>query len=541
MSSIDENKSLIKSTQTISLATLASRILGFLRDVIIANFFGTGARSQAFVVAFRIPNLLRSIVAEGGSNAAVVPVLSRLKAQGREDEFWQVSNCLLNILLVLSTGLALLGSLFAPYIVKAVAPGFIQNPEKLYLTIRLTRFLFPYILLIGLAAYAMAVLNSLKHFTLPALAPCMLNISLIVSALIFCPRLKEPVDGLIIGVLVGGLLQLMVQAPLLIKKGLFKRRLFGFFHPPSLKLRGIVLRSLGVVGHPRIKEMWGLFLPRILGITIYQINIFVDTIFASFALIVGEGAPAALSFANRIIQFPLALFGIALAQVALPTLSGLADRKDVTQFKSTVSFSLRSVFTMMVPATVGILVLARPLIKIIFERGSFTVYSTSITASCLVFYCLALTGYAGIKILASSFYSLKDTLTPSKIAGLALLINVILNFVLMRPLKMQGLALATAISVTVNFLLLLFALRKKMGGFGLSLVSLGRIILASAIMGIGLWLIFYGNGFLLASKVLLATKLGICIPAAMAVYLAALKAFAKDEAEVFWRWILRKR
>ncbi len=519
---MNENKSLIKSTRAISVATLASRILGFVRDVIIAGLFGTGARAQAFVVAFRIPNLLRNVVGEGSTNSAVVPVLSRLKEQGKDEEFWQVANCLLNILIVLLAGLTILGELFAPYIVRAIAPGFIRDPAKLYLTIRLTRFLFPYILLIGLSAYAMAVLNSLKTFALPALAPSMLNISLIVSALVLCPRLKEPVDGLGVGVLIGGLLQLAIQVPLLLKKGLFKKRSFRFIHP-------------------KVKEIGRLFLPRTLGIAVYQINLFVDTIFASLVFIVGKGAPAALQYASRLVQFPLALFGVALAQAALPTLSGLAVKKDFNQLKETVSFSLRSVFTMMVPATVGIMVLAHPLVKVIFERGSFTSYSTGITSFALLFYCLGLTGYAGIRMLANCFYSLKDTFTPGKIAGIALLINIVLNLILMHPLKMAGLALATAISVTVNFILLLFALRKRMGKFESLLPTLGRVIKACAVMGVALWFIFYRGEFLFGSRPLLAVKLGVSILAAVAVYLGALKVFAKEEARIFIGWILRRK
>lgn len=541
-----ENRSLIKSTRTIGLGTLASRILGFFRDVIIARFFGTGISAQAFVVAFRIPNLLRSIVGEGGTNAAVVPVLSRLQAKGEEEQFWQVASCLLNILVVLLVVVTLLGELFAPYIVRAIAPGFIREPTKLYLTIRLTRWMFPYILLIGLTAYAMAVLNSLKHFALPALAPCMLNISLIVSALVFCPRFKEPILGLALGVLIGGLLQLAIQVPILVKKGLFW---YGISkHPIPLRkslrsYRGAIFLKKRFSGfiHPRVKEIGRLFLPRTLGIAVYQINLFVDTIFASFALIVGAGAPAALYYANRIVQFPLALFGVALAQAALPTLSGLAAQKDFTQLKETVSFSLRSVFIMMIPAMVGIMVLAHPLVKIIFERGSFTSYSTVITSFVLLFYCFGLTGYAGIKVLANCFYSLKDTLTPSKIAGLALLINITLNLVLMRPLKMAGLALATAISVTVYFILLLSALEKRVGKLQGLISTLSKVVLAASIMGAAAWFVFYRTDFLVDGKLLLAAKLGISISAGIAVYLGALKLFAKEEAEIFVGWILKRR
>ncbi|NQS99644.1 MAG: murein biosynthesis integral membrane protein MurJ, partial [Candidatus Omnitrophica bacterium] len=496
---MSENKSLIRSARVIGAATLGSRILGFARDVIIAKFFGTGTGAQAFVVAFRIPNLLRRLVGEGSTNSAVVPVLSRLNAQGKDEEFWQVANCLLNVLLILLAGLLLFGELLAPYIVRILAPGFIKDPVKLALTIRLTRFIFPYIVLIGLTAFAMALLNSLRHFTLPALAPCLLNISLITSAIILCPRLAQPIDGLAWGVLIGGALQLLIQVPLLISKGLFKKRFTGLIHP-------------------KVKEIGRLFLPRTLGIAVYQANIFIDSILASLAWIVGSGAVAALYYANRIIQFPVALFGLALAQVALPSLSAMAAKNDLAQVKKTVSFSLRNVFTIMIPATVGLSVLAHPVIKILFERGSFTAYSTTITASVLLFYCLGLTGYAGINMLATCFYAMQDTLTPVKAAAWALLINLILNLIFMWPLKAAGLALATAISASFNFMLLLFMLSKRLGSFKGLGVSLLKNSQAAAVMGVVLWLLFYRSTFLTGSEPLLALKLGISIVLGILVY-----------------------
>ena len=267
---MSENKSLIRSTRAVSQATLISRILGFFRDVIIAKYFGTGMRAQAFVVAFRIPNLLRHLVGESSANSAVVPVLSSLNERGKSEEFWQAANCLLNILLVLLAALVLLGELLAPYIVKAIAPGFIKDPQKLLLTIRLTRLVFPYLLLIGLSIYAMTVLNSLKSFVISALAPCMLNISLIISALFLSPRLAEPVDALVLGVLCGGILQVAIQVPLLLKKGFLKHRSWAIYNK-------------------RVGEIGRLFLPRTLGVAVYQINILVDTILGSFAWIVGQG------------------------------------------------------------------------------------------------------------------------------------------------------------------------------------------------------------------------------------------------------------
>ncbi|MBN2097168.1 MAG: polysaccharide biosynthesis C-terminal domain-containing protein, partial [Candidatus Omnitrophica bacterium] len=290
-----------------------------------------------------------------------------------------------------------------------------------------------------------------------------------------------------------------------------------------------------------IKEMARLFLPRTLGVAIYQINLFVDTIFASLALIVGEGAPAALAYAQRIIQLPMALFVIALAQVALPTMSGLAHRHDLAGLKQTLFFSLRSVFTLMIPVTAGLLVLARPLVKLVFERGSFSSYSTEITASCLFFYCLGLIGYAGVKILASCFYSLKDTSTPGKVAGLALIINVALNLILMRPMQMAGLALATAVSVTVNFLLLLAMLRKRIGEFGQLGKSFLRLASAALIMGLLLWFIFYRSGLLPGNDLMLAVKLVASILLAIFIYWSLLRIFAQEEARILRQWVFKKK
>jgi len=516
-----KNTSLVKSARIITLATFTSRILGFIRDVVIAKFFGTGAAIQAFVVAFRLPNLMRGIVGEASTNAAVVPVLSRLNEEGKDKEFRQVAICLLNILVLLLATLTLLGELFAPYLVRLLAPGFMLEPQKLELAIRLTRWIFPYLFLIGLAAYAMAVLNSLKHFTLPAFAPCLLNLSFIVIILSFSRRIQEPVLSLAYAVLIGGVLQLLIQLPLLIQKGLFRNFRFCFVHP-------------------QVKRMGRLFLPRTLGIAVYQANVFIDTILASFAQIVGGGAVAALYYANRIVQFPLALFAIALAQVALPTMSGLALKKDFAQLRETVSFSLRSIFTMMVPSTVGLVVLSRPLIKIIFERGSFESYSTDITSFALLFYCLALTGYAGIKMLASCFYALEDTKTPVKAASWALLINLILNLILMWPLKVGGLALATAISVSVNFMLLLGAFKKRIGKLDGLTSCLGRVCLASLVMGSVLWFLFYRYQATLEIN-LLPIKLVASIIVAILVYFGTLKLIAPDEARIFSQWVSKRK
>ena len=438
-----ENHSVARSATIIGLATLASRILGFIRDVVIARLFGVYIYAQAFVIAFRIPNLFRDLVGEGASNAAFVPILSEYSLKRSKEEFWELANVLLNLLVVILSVITILGVIFSPLIVRMIAPGFISSPEKLEATIRLNRIIFPYILLIGLSAYAMAVLNSLKNFTVSAFAPCLLNIAIIICAILF----GEGTKGLATGVLIGGVLQLAVQVPVLCKKG---------FHPK------LVL----CLDHPGVKQVGRLMLPRLASSSIYQLNNFVDSIFGSLAAIVGEGGVAVLYFSYRLIQFPIGIFSNAIAQAILPTFSTQVLEGNQENLKITLSWGLRTVFFVMLPTTVIFMVLAQPLVFGLFGGGRFDLTSGLLTADALFFYSIGLCAYAGTKILQSCFFSLKDTVTPTKIAFLALLMNIILNAVLMFPLKIGGLALATSISGITTFFFLFFILKAKLSGFG---------------------------------------------------------------------------
>ena len=437
------NQAVARSATVISLATLASRILGFIRDVVIARLFGVYLHAQAFVIAFRIPNLFRDFVGEGASNAAIVPVLSEYNLKHSKEEFWELANILLNLLLVILSVITILGIIFSPLIVRLIAPGFIPFPDKLEATIRLNRIIFPYILLIGLAAYAMAVLNSLKNFTVSAFAPCLLNISIIICALL----LGEGTKGLASGVLLGGLLQLVVQVPVLYKKGFNPKLIFNFNHPGLIQIRRLML-------------------PRIASSGIYQLNNFVDSIFGSLVAIVGDGGVAVLYFAYRLIQFPIGIFSNALSQAILPTLSTQALEDDRENLKATLSWGLRAVFFVMLPTSAIFMVLAHPLVITLFGGGRFDFNSGLLTGNALFFYSIGLSAYGGTKILQSCFFALKDTLTPTKVAFLALVMNIALNTILMFPLKIGGLALATSISGIGTFLLLFFMLKKRLGGFG---------------------------------------------------------------------------
>ncbi len=511
------HKSLAKSAGIIGSGILLSRILGFVRDIVIASVFGTKVAAQAFVVAFRIPNLLRDLVAEGAANAAFVPVLSEYAAKKTKKEFWELAGIILNAMVVVLATISILGIIFAPFIVRVIAPGFVKEADKLQLTVQLTRFMFPYIFLIGLTAYATGVLNSLKHFTAPSFGQPLWNIALILSALYLCPNMQIPVMGLAIGVLVGGIFQLSVQVPPLLNRGMALPRLNRFKHPAS-------------------NEIGKLLLPRVLGTSIYQVNVFVDTMLASLSRIVGEGAVAALYYSNRLWQLPLAIFGTAWAQAMLPTLSEHAVEEDIKKFKDTLSFSLRSVFFITIPAAIGLLILSTPIVRALFERGSFDRYSTEITSYALFYYSLGLFAYAGVKILVSAFYSLKDTLTPVKVALVALVLNIILNLTLMWPLKVGGLALATSISSTVNFFLLFYLLRKKIGPLGglMMLKSVGRILLAGIIMG---GAILWVNSFLVLAPI---PQVAVVILFGVGSFFVGCMIFDVAEFKGFLRWALRR-
>jgi putative peptidoglycan lipid II flippase len=459
--SSSHNHAVARSATIISLATLASRILGFIRDIIIARLFGVYLHAQAFVIAFRIPNLFRDIVGEGAANAAIVPVLSEYSLKRSKEEFWELVNILLNILMVILSTITILGIIFSPLIVRLIAPGFIGSADKLQETINLNRIIFPYILLIGLASYATAVLNSLKNFTVSAFAPCFLNIAMIACALF----LGEGTMGLATGVLLGGILQLAIQVPLLYKKGL----------RPKLTL---------YLKHPGVMQIRKLILPRLASSSIYQLNNFVDSIFGSLAAIVGDGGVAVLYFSYRLIQFPIGIFSNAIAQAILPTFSTQVFEENHDNLKNTLSWGLRIVFFVMLPTTALFMVLAGPLVANLFGGGRFDARSSLLTSNALFFYSIGLTAYGGTKILQSCFFALKDTVTPTKIAGLALLMNIVLNALLMFPLKIGGLALATSISGVVSFLFLFFILSKRLSGFKEHkiLKSFLRILLAALCM-----------------------------------------------------------
>jgi putative peptidoglycan lipid II flippase len=509
------NKSVAKSATIISFATFISRILGFIRDVVIARLFGVYTIAQAFVIAFRIPNLLRDFVGEGATNAAFVPVFSEYQHKHSKEEFWELANVVLNLLLVILSLITLLGVIFSPVIVRLIAPGFVESPEKFWATVELNRYIFPYILLISLAAYSMGLLNSLKHFAVPAFAPCLLNISIIVFALLF----GEGIKGLALGVLVGGVLQLALQIPVLYQKG------FRFRIPKTFN-------------HPGAKTIGKLMLPRVLSTSIYQLNNFVDSIFGSLSFIVGEGGVAVLYFSYRLIQFPLGIFSTALSQAILPTFSQQALEESHVNLKKTLSWGLRATFFVMIPASVAFIVLARPIVTTLFGGGKFDAYSARLTASALLFYSVGLFAYGGTRILQSCFFSLKDTVTPTKISALALVMNIILCAALMFPLKIAGIALATSISGIISFIVLSILLEKRIGDFGNKKILISSLRILAASIGMGLACYFLTHWLVGMNKYIALCLEVICGGLA---YILFCIIFKVSEMRELWNWVAKRK
>ncbi|MCK9275529.1 MAG: murein biosynthesis integral membrane protein MurJ [Syntrophales bacterium] len=438
-----ERSRVAKAAGVVGLATLLSRIFGFLRDVVVAAFFGAGFATDAFFVAFRIPNLLRSILAEGSLTIAFVPVYTQYlkgRSQGSAVKLVNVAVTLLSIVLSLVT---VIGIIFSPWIVKIIAFGFGEDPAKYELTVFLTRLMFPYIFFMSLVALSMGILNSLRHFATPALSPVLLNISIIASAFFLRGFFKEPVTALAIGVLAGGFLQLAMQIPALWGRGVRFKPDFHF-------------------NHPGVKKIGFLMLPALFGAAVYQINIFVGTLLASF---LPGGSVSYLYYADRIVQLPLGIFALAVGTASLPSFSEQAARGDYDELKQTISFSLRIILFVTIPCMVAFIILRIPIISVLFQHGRFDAASTLYTAEALFFYTLGLWAFSGTRVLVSAFYALQDTKTPVKIAFFAFIVNVIASIMLMYPLKHGGLALAVSIASSVNMTILVLILQKKIGSF----------------------------------------------------------------------------
>lgn len=516
----DDNHSVVKAAGLIGVATFSSRLLGFIRDMVLARLFGATAAADAFFVAYRIPNLLRELFAEGSMSAAFVPVFTEYTTLRTKQDAWELASAVFTTLLTILTLVTVVGILAAPWIVWLMAPGFHGEPSKLAITTYLTRLMFPYLLFISLAALAMGVLNSVRVFAAPALSPVLFNVFIIGCALFLSPLLAEPILGVAVGVVAGGAAQFAMQLPGLWWRGL----LFGWRFAP---------------GHPGVRRIGALLVPSLLGLSVTQVNITVSTILASFF----AGAPTYLFYGMRLIQFPLGIFGVALATAILPTLSAQAARGALEELRVTLGFGLRMILFIILPAMLGLILLRNPIVHLFFEHGSFTATDTAATATAVLCYAVGLWAFAGVRIIVAAFYSLQDTKTPALVAAVAVLANLALSILLMDHLQHAGLALATALAAMVNVGALVAILNRRLGGVEWASVgrSAGRVVVAAVplvlacvwVAGLEVWT---RQGDWIAKTVMLFVGIGLSVTG----YLGAHALMRSDELEVLWRLVKSK-
>lgn len=508
-----------RAASIVSAATLASRILGFVRDMLIARTFGAGLATDAFFVAFRFPSTLRELLGEGALSAAFIPVFTECLTRKGLQAARALARKALTLGALALAGAAAGGILLAPWLVRIMAPGFAGIPEKLQLTIHLTRLMFPYILFVGLAALLMGMLNSAGHFLTPALSPVMLNLAMIAATLFLPDHLAVPIVALALGVLVGGLGQVLLQVP------------------PALR-RGFSLTPRLDVADPDLQRIRRLMAPAVAGLSVTQVNLFIGSFLASF---LPQGSISHLTYAFRLIQFPIGVFGVALAAPLLPALSGAAAQGRGEDFSRTLQVTVRTGLLIAVGTTAGLLVYARPIVHVLFEGGRFTPADSEATAWVLRLYSVGLCGYISNRLLVPAYYARHDVRTPVRFGMAAVAANAAFSVVLMWPLGAGGLALSTALASGANLAQLVTGLRRRgdlgRGGAGRGFgIFLGRLLLAAAALALTATLLLAvvppagGSGFA-GKAALLLLEVGV----AGGVYLGTAHLLGCEEIRRIWR------
>ncbi|MDQ6963449.1 MAG: murein biosynthesis integral membrane protein MurJ, partial [Mariprofundales bacterium] len=447
-------KSLLTNMFTVASWTMLSRLFGFVRDILLARLLGAGPLADAFFIAFKIPNFFRRMLAEGTLTVALIPVLSQQR-QIDEGEAHRFLDALATLLLTLLLTLSLLGVLLMPWLLLIFAPGFHDEPDRWQQTLLLSRWMFPYLALISLAAMGWAVLNGYRRFAVAAASPALLNLALIFSALVVAPSMHNPALALAFGVLAGGVLQLAIQIPALQKIG----------WRPRISLHW---------NQPAIRQTMKLFFPALMGIAAVQLNILIGTILAT---LLATGAVSYLYYADRIVQLPLALFGIAMGAALLPSLSSLLAAGDRAGAQQQLQQGLGWLTWIALPATIGILFLAQPIIITLFMHGKFGYYDAIATAHTLQAYAIGLIPFCWAKVLGTACFASMDAKAPMRYAVISMVVNVILALLLMQSWQWVGLALATSLASVVNVVLLILRARSH---YGALLVGSVRIRIAKA-------------------------------------------------------------
>ena len=458
---------LLKALATVSSMTLLSRILGFVRDTAIARVFGAGLATDAFFVAFKIPNFLRRLFAEGAFSQAFVPILAEYKNQRGEAQLCDLIDYVSGMLALALVVVTAIGVAAAPFIVYLSAPGFTASAEKFDLTVALLRITFPYLFFISLVALAGGILNTFSRFAVPAFTPVLLNVSFIVFTLWLAPYFDPPAKALAWAVLGGGVLQLAFQVPFLLRLKALPRFKFNFRHEGMRR----VMRQMG---------------PALFGVSVGQISLLLNVIFASFLL---TGSVSWLYYADRLMEFPAGMLGVALGTILLPSLSKHYATKSPEEYSALLDWGMRLTFLLAVPAAVALAMLAMPLITTLFMYGKFGAEDAYATRSAVWAYSVGLLGLILVKVLAPAFYARQDIRTPVKIAVIALVVTQVLNLALIMPFKHAGLALATGLGSCINAAALYYLLHKR----GIHQPRPGwisfllKLVAAVSLMGVALW------------------------------------------------------
>ena len=493
------SRSLLKSAGVVGASTMASRVFGFVRDVVIAQAFGASAGADAFFVAFRIPNFLRRLFAEGAFAQAFVPVLSEYRTQCEIGEVRDLASHVSGALIGVLTVVTVAGVVAAPVLIAVFAPGFVSDPVKYALAVEMVRITFPYVFFISLVAFAGGILNTYGRFAVPAFTPVLLNLCLIGAALWLAPALDIPVVALAWGVLAAGVVQLAFQFPFLAALGMLVR--------PRLRR-----------AHEGVARVITLILPAVFGVSVSQINLLVDTMIASFLV---TGSVSWLYFSDRMVEFPLGVFGIALATVILPHLSRQHASASPESFSDTLDWALRLVVLVATPAALGLGVLAAPILTTLFQYGQFSAHDVDMSARSLLAFAFGLIAFVAVKVLATGYFSRQDMRTPVRVGVVAMLSNIALNLALVGPLAHAGLALATTLSAVLNAGLLLrglmtrgvFRPRPGWGGF------IARVVAGNIVLGAVLWLARgESTVWLEADAATRAIRLGAVVATGMVLY-----------------------
>ncbi len=510
------SSAMLRAASKVGGWTMISRILGFVRDIFLARVLGAGPLADAFFVAFKLPNFFRRMFAEGTLTVALVPVLSDEREKS-EAEAHHFLNALATMLLIAVTGFTMLGIALMPWLLYLFAPGFADEPDRWNMSLTLARWMFPYLALISLAAISWAVLNTYKRFAVPAASPALLNVAIIFAALVLAPSFENPAMALAIGVVLGGFLQLAIQFPALKRIGWVPRLSFDF-------------------RQPAIRETFTLFVPAVLAIGAVQINILVGTILST---LLDTGAVSYLYYSDRIVQLPLALFGIAMSTALLPTLSGHLSRGDQVSAGEDLRSGLVWLTWITLPAVVGAFYLAEPIVVTLFERGLFSHADSVATAQTLQAYAVGLIAFCWAKLLASACYAGKDAKAPMRYAAISVAVNIVLAVIFMQFWAYVGLALATSLAAFVNVALLYMRLSKTYGSL-LSFRSVWRLVSALAasvlmvlsLAGLEMLWVFPANGAMQFAWV------AVAVTGAVAVFFVS--ALILGERELLLRF-LRKR